>query len=125
MESKDTILKSEEHGSIHIAEEVVVSIASLAVSEVAGVASLASGSGVAGVAEFLSKKASRGIKITMDGKSVNLDVSILIQYGCQVTDVAQKVQEKVKSAVETMAGLEVSYVNVHVTGVAFDKPSKK
>ena len=123
MENKDPIIRTEEHGSIHIAEEVIAAIAALAVSEVGGVASLSSG---LGVAEFLTKKAfSRGIKIAMDSSRVNLDVSVLIQYGFQVTDVAQKVQEKVKSAVETMAGLEVGYINVHVTGVAFEKPAKK
>lgn len=123
MENKESVVRLEEQGSIHIAEDVVVSIAALAVSEVDGVASLAAG---AGMSELLSKKTpGRGVKIAMDGSKVNVDVSLLVQYGYQITSVAQKVQEKVKNAIETMTGLEAGCINVHVNGVSFDKQAKK
>ncbi len=123
MENKESTVKLEEQGSIHIAEEVVASIAALAVSEVEGVSSLTAGTGVA---ELLSKKTpAKGVKITMDGAKVNIDVSMLVQYGYQITSVAQKVQESVRSAIETMTGLEAGVINVHINGVSFDKPAKK
>lgn len=123
MDNKESVVRLEEQGSIHIAEEVVASIAALAVSEVDGVASLGAGTGMA---DLLGKKnPGRGVKIAMDGTKVNLDISILVHYGYSITSVAQKVQERVKTAIETMAGLEAGGINIHVNGVSFDKGSKK
>lgn len=123
MENKESVVRLEEHGSIHISEEVVASIAAMAVAEVEGVASLVGG---AGMADLLTKKTpGRGVKIAMEGMKVNLDISVLIQYGFAITAVAQKIQEGVKTAIETMTGLEAGNINVHVSGVAFDKPAKK
>ncbi len=122
-DNKDSVVRVEEQGNIHIAEDVVTSIAALAVSEVEGVASLAAGSGVA---ELLSKKSlSRGVKVGIEESKVNLDVYVLVLYGFPITTVAQKIQEKVKDAVGTMTGLEVGTISVHVNGVTFEKPGKK
>ena len=45
----------------------------------------------------------------------------MVRYGCNVVSVAKEVQDKVTSAVESMTGMGSPVVNVHVSGVAFDK----
>ncbi len=118
-ENKESIVRLEEAGTLHIAEDVVASIAALAASEVEGVAQLAIGTGVA---DLISKKSlSRGVKITLDAQKVNVDVYIITAYGYSITTVASKVQDKVKKAIETMSGLEAGTVNVHVGGISFEK----
>ncbi|MBC7344529.1 MAG: Asp23/Gls24 family envelope stress response protein [Clostridia bacterium] len=108
-------------GSIHIADEVVAVIAGLAATEVEGVASM-SGGFAGGIAEALGRKnLARGVKVEVGEKEAAVDLSIIVRFGVRIPDVALKIQENVKKAVESMTGLKVVEVNVHVQGVAFEK----
>ena len=120
-ENKETVVKLEDTGTLHIAEDVVVSIAALAAVEVEGVAALTSAQGTADI----KKAYSRGVKISTDAQTVSIDISLLARYGFPIMSVAEKVQERVKSSVETMTGICPGAVNVHVLGIAFDKEGKK
>ena len=104
-----------EKGSVHISEEVIAVITAAAISEVEGVA------GIAGTGEFVGKKTvSRGVKVFFGETEINIDAHIMVRYGSGIAGVAGKVQDSVISAVESMTGIKPT-VNVHVTGVAFDK----
>ena len=124
-ESKDYLTQQpEENGNINIAEDVVASIAAIAASEVEGVAALTSSS--VDIAEFLGKKStSRGVKIQITETETVVDVYLTVKYGNVIPSVAKSVQENVANAIESMAGLTVSAVNVHVTGIQFEKEDKK
>ena len=112
----------EENGNVNIADEVVSIIASLAAAEVKGVASM----GSTGFADLLGKKnLSRGVKLAVDNKSVTLDLSVIVEYGAKIPDVAWELQEKVKSEVESMTGLNVAAVNISVDGVNVPKLDKE
>ncbi|ATY84403.1 Asp23/Gls24 family envelope stress response protein [Kyrpidia spormannii] len=113
-----------ELGSIRIANEVIEVIAGLAAVEVPGVAGM-SGGVVGGIAELLGRKnLSKGVKVEVGQKQCAVDVSIVAEYGARIPDVAGAIQENVKRAIETMTGLEVVEVNVHVLGVAFRQEEK-
>ncbi len=103
---------------IQIADDVVAVIAGKAISEVNGVADM-SGGFAGGITEVLSgkKNLSKGIKVDIQGKEAKIDVNIIVDYGVRIPDVAFEIQNRVKKAVETMTGLTVSNVNVHVQGV--------
>ena len=107
---------------IKIANDVVAIIAGVAVSEVAGVASM-SGGFAGGITEVLSgrKNLSKGIKVEADEKEVKIDVNIIVEYGTRIPDVAFEIQNRVKKSVENMTGLKVVAVNVHVQGVRTDR----
>ena len=105
---------NEEEDNINIAEEVITTIAGIAVSEISGVAEMAGG--IAG-----KKNLSKGIKAETDGNNVKIDVNIIVNYGVRIPDVAFDIQNKVKQSVETMTGLKVNEVNVHVQGVNIEK----
>lgn len=115
----------DESGNVKIADEVVGVIAGIAATEVEGVAGM-SGSIASGITEILGKKNfSKGVKVEVGETQTALDLYIVIQYGVSIPEVAQQVQENVKRAVESMTGLDVVEVNVHVQGVAFGEPEDK
>jgi uncharacterized alkaline shock family protein YloU len=113
------------NNAIKIADDVVAVIAGVAVSEVPGVANMAGGF-AGGITEVLSgkKNLAKGIKVDVGEKETKIDVNIIVEYGTRIPDVAYEIQTKVKKAVETMTGLKVVEVNVHVQGVHMksDKP---
>lgn len=115
------IALSSDNNEIKIADDVVAVIAGVAVSEVPGVAEMAGGF-AGGITEVLSgkKNLAKGIKVEVGEKDTKIDVNIIVEYGVRIPDVAFEIQNRVKKAVETMTGLNVVEVNVHVQGVNTD-----
>ncbi len=121
---EDTNNQDMENVGINISEEVVATIASIAASEVNGVASM-SGGFVGGLSEILGKK-SKGVKVQVGEKDTVIDINLVVEYGARIPDVAWEVQNKVKTQVESMTGLNVVNVSIHVQGIALpDKKQKK
>lgn len=110
-----------ENSSIKIADDVIAVIAGAAASEVPGVSSMAGGF-AGGISEVFSgkKNFAKGIKVEAGEKETRIDVNIIVEYGVRIPDVAFEIQNRVKKAVESMTGLKVLDVNVHVQGVNTD-----
>lgn len=108
---------ADDMGAIKVADEVLSIVAGLAASEVNGVYGM-SGGIREGLTDMLGKQNfSKGIKVYTEGHTVRVEVHVIITYGFNIPDVAIKLQEKVKEAVENMTGYEVTGVDVHVEGV--------
>jgi uncharacterized alkaline shock family protein YloU len=123
-DGKDYIVRPDELGNINISEDVIATIAALTVNEIPGVGGLVANIGV-DIAELLGKKnLSRGVKIEVSEENVSIDIYVLVKYGYTVLDVAKGIQDSVSGAVESTTGLKVSCVNVHVSGITFDKEKK-
>ena len=107
----------EGNDTVKISNEAVATYAGIAVSEVPGVYGMSGG--FAGITEALKgkKNFTKGIKVDIDEKNAKIDVSIIVEYGARIPDVAFEIQSRVKSSVENMTGLRVLEVNVHVQGV--------
>lgn len=120
------IEKKEETNNIQIADDVIASIAGMAVAEVPGVAEMAGGF-AGGISEVLSgkKNMSKGIKVNVQDKDVKIDVNIIVEYGTRIPDVAFEIQKRVKTSVENMTGFNTTEVNVHVQGVEIPKENVK
>lgn len=122
----DVKLNENPDGTVSFATEVVATIAGLAATEVDGVASMSSPS--AGFADMFSRKNTRnftkGVRIDLDGNKVTVDITIVVDYGSPVPDVARSIQENVKKAIETMSGLDVRSVDVHVSGISFEREQR-
>ncbi len=110
-----------ENGNIKISDEVISTIATIAVSEVNGVHGM--GGSFAGdiVEKFGKKTLTKGVKITMDGNEVVLDLNVVLKYGVRIPEIAWNVQENVKKSVESMTGLTVTKVNVRIVGIEVEK----
>lgn len=113
-------------GNINISVDVVSTIAGIATSEIEGIASMYS-SLAGGIAEIFGgkKNSGKGVKVEMKESSVLIDLYVVVDYGVRVPELAWEVQENVKNSVETMTGLEVEKVNIHVEGVSFEKQKQE
>lgn len=122
-EHKDYWVTAGDQGTIKISEDVVASIAALAATETEGVGGLATGL-TAEIASLLGKKSqNKGVRVQLgEQDTVGVELSILVEFGKSVGEVALAVQKAVKAAVESMTGLKTAVVNVVVSGVTFDQP---
>ena len=111
----------EENGSINISEDVISSIVRSAIAEIEGVSGLSNTAG-SDLAELLGLKTlSKGIKVQFEDNKIVVDLIITVLYGCNIVTVARNVQDKVMNIVQSTTGIEQAEVNVHVSGIAFDK----
>ena len=122
---KEVARKDSSLGAIRIADEVVSIIAGLAATEVEGIAGM-SGGIAGGISEMLGRKNfSKGVKVEVGEKEAAVDLYIIVKYGVRIPDIALAAQENVKQAIETMTGLTVVEVNIHVQGVGFPEEEPK
>ena len=117
-ESKQYITQAQENGNVLISEDVLCTIVSQALAEVDGIVGLSTKPG-ADIAEIIGKKNwGKGMKITIHpDNSLDIDCNVLIAYGQSVVTVAKAGQEAVSSALESMANIKVSAVNINVCGI--------
>jgi len=110
--------QSTEEGNVSYKKNVVLSIVNLATQEINGVASLSSNA-VSTLKRLFNKNYHRGVIIEFVDNSVYVDVFINVMFGFSVRDVAFRVQENIKSSIESMTDFKVEAINVNVTGVVF------
>ncbi len=116
---------SSELGKVEISPEVIEVIASIAASDVEGVASMR-GSFASGVVERLGKKThGKGVKVELSESGISIDIYVSMKYGVAIPDVAQKIQDYVRQALLDMTALEATDINVFVVGVQFDSKEKQ
>ena len=112
-----TINADENLGEVKIADEVVAIIAGLAAMEVEGVSSMAGNATRELIGKLGMKSLSKGVKVDVLEGIVTVSLALNLKYGYSVKDVTGKVQDKVKTAIENMPGLDVADVNIRVAGV--------
>lgn len=110
--------EEENKDNVTYKKNVVISIVSLATQEINGIASI-SRSAVSFIKSAFSKNVNRGIIVEFTDNNVNIEVFVNVKFGYSVKDVAFRVQENIKSSVESMTEFKVTGVNVHVVGVTF------
>lgn len=116
-EENNMVTNLDAEGHVSISNDVVATIAAIAAKSVDGVSDMLN-SLTGGFAEFLGKKnPAKGVKVTITERDVKIDMSVIVKYGVKIPDVAWEVQEKTKSEVEAMTGLNVVAVNVNIDGI--------
>ena len=87
-------------------------------AEVDGVSAMMS----ANVSDLMGgkKMSAKGVRVEMDGEAIAVNLFIVVRYGSAIGDVAKKVQQMVRTALEGMTGFRVAAVNVHVGGISFN-----
>jgi uncharacterized alkaline shock family protein YloU len=114
-----------ESGVIKIASDVVTVIASMAATEVKGVAGMSGGFADDIAEKFGMKSSNKGIKVQVGETETSIDLFLVVEYGVRIPDVAWEVQQNVKKAVETMTGLNVVEVNIHIQGLNIARDLKE
>jgi len=108
-------------GEVQIADEVVAIIAGLAATEVEGVASMAGNITNEIISKLGMKNLSKGVRVEVLENNVDVELALNLDYGYNIPKTSEKVQERVKTAIENMTGLNVSGVNIRIAGVNMEK----
>ena len=118
--------ESQETGSISYANEVIATIVGVATTEVDGIAGLAGSSSISNLlGGARAPSLSRGVKVELGEEEVAVEVSVSVDYGMPIQKVGHNVQENVRKSIESMTGLHVIKVDVHVVGVSFERENKE
>ena len=115
--------KDQESGQITYANEVIATIVSVATTEVEGISGIAGSGAISGI--LAKGKTPRGVKVDMDGENVDVDVSVTVDYGMPIQKVGRNAQENVRKSIESMTGLHVEKVDLHVVGVSFEQENQE
>ena len=114
---KSLKIKEDRIGEVRVGEEVVSIIAGLAATEVEGVGSMAGNITNEIVAKTGIKNLAKGVHVDVMDGIVTVDLDLNIKYGYAIPEVSGNVQERVRTAIETMTGLEVGTINVRIASV--------
>lgn len=105
-------------GDVRISDEVVANIAVIAAGEIEGVSAVVGSNKTNDFKNFVGmKNYSKAVRVEMCEKIVSVDMAITVKYGYSLPACGKAVQERVKSSIESMTGLEVSDVNIRIAGV--------
>ena len=115
--------KDQDNGQITYANEVISTIVSVATTEVEGISGIVGASSMTGI--IGKGRTPRGVRVDMDGQDVNVDVSVTVDYGMPIQKVGRNAQENVRKSIESMTGLHVEKVDLHVVGVSFEKENQE
>jgi len=125
MAKKETLplavdLNDMEPGSnITYASDVVAIIAGIAAAEVEGIAGMVNVPN--GNLLGKNRAVTKGVKVETGTEEASVDLYVTVEYGKPIQKAAQDAQENVRRAIESMTGLHVVRVDVHVQGVSFEK----
>lgn len=116
-EKDNSMQSSEKYGTVKIANDVVAMIAGLAATEVEGVSAMVGNIPNELMGKVGMKKQTKGVKINILDGTVSVELAVTLEYGFNIPTTCNRVQEKVKNAIETMTGFSVSDVNIRIVGV--------
>ena len=115
--------KDQNDGQITYANDVIATIVSVATAEVDGISGIAGGGSLSGI--LAKGRTPRGVRVDMNGEDVKVDVSVTVDYGMPIQKVGRNAQENVRKSIESMTGLHVNQVDVHVVGVSYEKENQE
>lgn len=122
IEKNALVLKEDESiGTVKIADDVVAMIASLATTEIEGVSAMAGNITNELMSKVGMKNLTKGVRVDVLENNVTVDLAVTMEYGYNIPATCQKVQQKVKSAIENMTGLNCTDVNIRIAGVNMKK----
>lgn len=124
LEKSGYVSNSDEFGTVKIANDVVAMIAGLATTEVDGVSDMVGNITNELMGKVGIKKQTKGVRVDIIDRIVSVDLAVTLEYGYNIPATCSKLQEKVKSAIETMTGLEVADVNIRIVAIKMSDTKK-
>lgn len=121
--SEERVTRAQESGQITYATEVISTIVTVATLEVEGISGITGGGAISGI--ITRGKTPRGVRVDVKGDQVSVDLSVSVDYGIPIQKVGRNCQENVRKSIETMTGLHVERVDLHVVSVSFEKENQE
>ena len=115
--------RAQENGQITYANEVISTIVTVATLEVEGISGITGGGAISGI--ITRGRTPRCVKVDVKGDQVSVDISVSVDYGIPIQKVGRNCQENVRKSIETMTGLKVERVDLHVVSVSFEKENQE
>ena len=109
-------------GNIYISHRAIATIACQSALESYGVVGLAAKNLAEGLPQMLVKDPAMGVDVHFDGKTIQINLYIIVEYGTRINMVASSVSDSIRYQVEKTIGIPVSKVNVHVRGLRISNP---
>lgn len=107
-----------EYGRVIISEKVITSIAAQSASEAYGIVGLAAQNVKDGLFELLKVESrTKGVKVNVNDDKLDIDLTVIMEYGVRIAVVAENIIEKVKYNIESNTNVKVNSVNVIVQGI--------
>jgi len=104
-----------EAGTIRISENVIAAVVRKYTLEVEGVICFAGAGFVGGLTDMITRRNyEHSVAVDLDGEAVNISVTLVLEFGVRIPDVAVAVQEIVRTRVEDLTGKQVTKVEVIV-----------
>ena len=106
-----------EFGTIEIDKQVIAQIAYKAAMESYGLVGLAHKS--KGIVELLKgENATKGVSVQeLEDGTIAIELYVIMQYGTNISTVANNIIDKVKYTIEKITALKVSKIDVNVQGI--------
>lgn len=110
-------------GRTTIADGVVQKIAGIATREVSGVYSIGGGSARAfgalreRIPGSTGPSAAQGVSVEVGEKQAAIDLTVVVEYGVAIAELAAAIRRNVITSVQRMTGLEVTEVNISVDDI--------
>ena len=119
MESLNVTNDNEFMSEVKISNDVIATVAALAATEVEGVDSLAGNATNDSIKKYGARNGSKGVEVNFndEGKSVNCRLGVTMKFGYSIPETCNLVQDKVKNAIESMIGLDVTNVSINIVDV--------
>lgn len=109
-------------GTIYVSNRAIATIASQSALESYGVVGMTAKTFIKGLTGLIMKDPTSGVEVNYDGKRINVDLYIVVEYGTRIKSVADSVSNSVRYQIEKALGLAVNDVNVHVRGLRISNP---
>ncbi|MDR2899695.1 MAG: Asp23/Gls24 family envelope stress response protein [Clostridiales bacterium] len=114
-------LERNNYGTIVIDNEVVARIAGLCVMGSAGVVGMAAKNVKDGLVHLLKiESLTKGVKLNMDGGGLCIGLHVIVEYGTNISAIADSLISNVKYKVEEFTGLSVKQIDIFVEGIRID-----
>jgi uncharacterized alkaline shock family protein YloU len=105
-------------GQVEISDQAIIAVIHDAVLSCYGIVDMAPRSIRSAIGKRLGLSSSdRGIGIGIDGDTLTIELSVVVQYGTPIFTVATNVMQTVKFRVEEILGMRVDRVNINVDGL--------
>lgn len=110
-----------QYGTVTIENEVIARIAGLTAVDCYGIVGMAAKNVKDDIFQLLKRESlTKGIRINLSEDKISIDMHIIVEYGTNITAIAENTISTVKYKVETICGIDVEQVNVFVEGVRVD-----
>jgi len=110
------------YGNIYVSHHTIATIACQSALESYGVVGLAAKNLIEGLAQVLVKDPTLGVEVHYDGREIQIELYVILEYGLRITSVSSSVADNVAYQIEKTLGIPVNKVNIHVRGLRISNP---